>query len=55
MFQPSRRRFLQEVGAVSAAVTVAVPAHARTLGADGRLTVGVIGCGGPRLWIAQDI
>ena len=46
MHQPSRRRFLQQVGAASAAVTVAVPAYVRAVGTAERLSVGVIGCGG---------
>ena len=45
MHQPSRRRFLQQVGAVSAAATVAVPAYCRTLGNSDRLSVAVLGCG----------
>jgi dihydrodipicolinate synthase/N-acetylneuraminate lyase len=46
MHHPSRRRFLQQVGAVSTAATVALPAHARAIGTAEHLSVGVIGVGG---------
>ena len=49
----SRRQFVARAGAAALSFTVATPNMARTYGANSKINLGVIGCGGRGVWIAK--
>ncbi len=48
----SRREFVAGAGAAALAFTVAEPGLVRTYGANSKINLGIIGCGGRGIWIA---
>lgn len=49
----NRRQFVTRAGAAALSFTVAAPNLARTYGANTKINLGVIGCGGRGTWIAK--
>ena len=49
----SRRQFVARAGATAFSFTVAAPHAARTYGANAKVNLGLIGCGGRGTWIAK--
>ncbi len=49
----SRRRFIAGAGAAALSFTVAKPEHVRGAGANSKVNLGLIGCGGRGTWIAE--
>ena len=49
----SRRRFMANAGAAALSFTVVKPEHVRGAGANSKVNLGLIGCGGRGTWIAN--